>query len=276
MTGQLVSATVIVTVVENEADTGDGDGEEPGEPEVPGEPEEPEVPGEPEEPEAPGEPEEPEVPGEPEEPEVPGEPEEPEVPGDPEKPETPGEPEKPEEPEQPGQPGEPEEPEVPGEPGQPGEPEEPEAPEHPKVPERPEVPEHPEVPERPEAPTQPSQPSSPTADTDAGHQESIRQRPNVTGPSLATTSGLNRDASQKISSEQVEQQRTKSASMRSDQESAVVAPLQERVTTDAIRTTASESLPQTGEQSNHLGLMGLMILMATGLASVLGIKRRRG
>ncbi|MCT3064017.1 BspA family leucine-rich repeat surface protein [Lactiplantibacillus pentosus] len=237
MTGQLVSATVTVTVVENEADTGDGDGEEPGEPEVPGEPEEPEVPGEPEEPEVPGEPEEPEVPGEPEEPEVP---------------------------------------EVPGEPEQPGEPEHPEAPERPEVPERPEMPEHPEVPERPEAPTQPSQPSGPTADTDAGHQESIRQRPNVTGPSLATTSGLNRDASQKISSEQVDQQREKSALVRSDQETAVVTPLQERVTTDAIRTTASESLPQTGEQSNHLGLMGLMILMATGLASVLGIKRRRG
>lgn len=237
MTGQLVSATVTVTVAENEADTGDGDGEEPGEPEVPGEPEEPEVPGEPEEPEVPGEPEEPEVPGEPEEPEVP---------------------------------------EVPGEPEQPGEPEHPEAPERPEVPERPEMPEHPEVPERPEAPTQPSQPSGPTADTDAGHQESIRQRPNVTGPSLATTSGLNRDASQKISSEQVDQQREKSALVRSDQETAVVTPLQERVTTDAIRTTASESLPQTGEQSNHLGLMGLMILMATGLASVLGIKRRRG
>lgn len=237
MTGQLVSATVTVTVVENEADTGDGDGEEPGEPEVPGEPEEPEVPGEPEEPEVPGEPEEPEVPGEPEEPEVP---------------------------------------EVPGEPEQPGEPEHPEDPERPEVPERPEMPEHPEVPERPEAPTQPSQPSGPTADTDAGHQESIRQRPNVTGPSLATTSGLNRDASQKISSEQVDQQREKSALVRSDQETAVVTPLQERVTTDAIRTTASESLPQTGEQSNHLGLMGLMILMATGLASVLGIKRRRG
>ncbi|PRO85930.1 cell surface protein [Lactiplantibacillus pentosus] len=249
MTGQLVSATVTVTVVENEADTGDGDGEEPEEPEVPGEPEKPEVPGEPEEPEVPGEPEEPEVPGEPEvpeEPEVPGEPEEPEVP------------------------------EVPGEPEQPGEPEHPEAPERPEVPERPEMPEHPKVPERPEAPTQPSQPSGPTADTDARHQESIRQRPNVTGPSLATTSGLNRDASQKISSEQVDQQREKSALVRSDQETAVVTPLQERVTTDAIRTTTSESLPQTGEQSNHLGLMGLMILMATGLASVLGIKRRRG
>ena len=288
MTGQLVSATVTVTVVENEADTGDGDGEEPGEPEVPGEPEEPEVPGEPEEPEVPGEPEEPEVPGEPEEPEVPGEPEEPETPGEPEEPEVPGEPEEPEtpgepgEPEQPGQPEEPkepEEPEVPGKPEQPGEPgtpEHPEAPERPEVPERPEMPEHPEVPERPEAPTQPSQPSGPTADTDAGHQESIRQRPNVTGPSLATTSGLNRDASQKISSEQVDQQREKSALVRSDQETAVVTPLQERVTTDAIRTTARESLPQTGEQSNHLGLMGLMILMATGLASVLGIKRRRG
>nr|WP_260209711.1 BspA family leucine-rich repeat surface protein [Lactiplantibacillus pentosus] len=306
MTGQLVSATVTVTVVENEADTGDGDGEEPGEPEVPGEPEEPEVPGEPEEPEVPGEPEEPEVPGEPEEPEVPGEPEEPETPGEPEKPEVPGEPEEPEtpgepekpevpgepeepetpgepgEPEQPGQPEEPkepEEPEVPGKPEQPGEPgtpEHPEAPEHPEVPERPEMPEHPEVPERPEAPKRPSQPSGPTADTDAGHQESIRQRPSVTGPSLATASSLNWDASQKISSEQVEQQRTKFALVRSDQETAAVTPLQERVTTDAIRTTTSETLPQTGEQSNHLGLMGLMILMATGLASVLGIKRRRG
>ncbi|WP_225367188.1 bacterial Ig-like domain-containing protein [Lactiplantibacillus pentosus] len=270
MTGQLVSATVTVTVVENEADTGDGDGEEHGEPEVPGEPEEPEVPGEP------GEPEEPDQPGQPGEPEEPKEPEEPEVPGEPEEPETPEEPEKPEQPGKPEEPKEPEEPEVPGKPGQPGEPGEPEAPEHPEVPERPEMPEHPEVPERPEAPTQPSQPSGPTADTDAGHQESIRQRPNVTGPSLATTSGLNRDASQKISSEQVDQQREKSALVRSDQETAVVTPLQERVTTDAIRTTASESLPQTGEQSNHLGLMGLMILMATGLASVLGIKRRRG
>lgn len=246
MTGQLVSATVTVTVVENEADAGDGDGEEPGEPEVPGEPEEPEVPGEPEEPEVPGEPEEPETPGEPEQP---GEPEEPEVPGKPEQP---------------------------GKPGEPGEPEDPEAPEHPEVPERPEMPEHPEVPERPEAPTQPSQPSCPTADTDAGHQELTRQRPSVTGPSLTTASSLNRDASQKVSSEQVEQQRTKSASMRSDQETAAATPLQEQVTTDAIRTTASETLPQTGEQSNRLGLMGLMILMATGLASVLGIKRRRG
>ncbi|WP_301554495.1 BspA family leucine-rich repeat surface protein [Lactiplantibacillus pentosus] len=273
MTGQLVSATVTVTVVENEADTGDADGEEPGEPEVPGEPEEPEVPNEPEEPEVPGEPGEPEVPEEPEEPEVPGEPEKPE------EPETPGEPEEPEQPGQPGEPKEPEEPEVPGKPKQPGEPvtpEHPEAPEHPEVPERPEMPEHPEVPERPEAPTQPSQPSGSAADTDAGHQESTRQQPSVTGPSLATTSGLNRDASQKISSEQVEQQRIKSALVRSDQETAAATPLQERVTTDAIRTTASETLPQTGEQSNHLGLMGLMILMATGLASVLGIKRRRG
>lgn len=264
MTGQLVSATVTVTVVENEADAGDGDGEEPGEPEEPETPEEPE---EPEEPEVPGEPEEPETPGEPGEPE---EPEEPEVPGEPEEPEQPGQPGEPKEPE------EPEEPEQPGKPGEPGTPEHPEAPEHPEIPERPEMPEHPEVPERPEAPTQPSQPSGPTADTDAGHQESTRQRPSVTGPSLATTSGLNRDASQKISSEQVEQQRIKSALVRSDQETAAATPLQERVTTDAIRTTASETLPQTGEQSNHLGLMGLMILMATGLASVLGIKRRRG
>ncbi len=276
MTGQLVSTTVTVTVVENEADTGDGEGEEPGEPEVPGEPEEPEVPGEPEEPEVPGEPEEPETPGEPEEPEVPGEPEEPETPGEPGEPEQPGQPEEPKEPKEPKEPEEPEVPGKPEQPGEPGTPEHPEAPERPEVPERPEMPEHPEVPERPEAPTQPSQPSGPTADTDAGHQESIRQRPNVTGPSLATTSGLNRDASQKISSEQVDQQREKSALVRSDQETAVVTPLQERVTTDAIRTTTSETLPQTGEQSNHLGLMGLMILMATGLASVLGIKRRRG
>lgn len=270
MTGQLVSTTVTVTVVENEADTGDGDGE------APVEPEEPEEPGKPEEPE---EPEEPEVPVEPGEPGEPGEPEEPAVPGEPE---VPGKPEEPEEPEEPGEPGEPEEPEEPEEPGEPGEPEEPgeleepEVPGEPGNPEVPEIPESPETSERPDSPKQPSQPSGSTADTDAGHQESTRRRPSVTGPSLTTASSLNRDASQKVSSEQAEQQRVKSASARSNDDTVGIIPLQERVTTDAIRTTTSGTLPQTGEQSNHLGLMGLMILMATGLASVLGIKRRRG
>ncbi len=35
-------------------------------------------------------------------------------------------------------------------------------------------------------------------------------------------------------------------------------------------------LPQTNERVNRFGLLGLMMLMVTGLASIVGIKRRQG
>lgn len=165
-------------------------------------------------------------------------------------------------------------------PGETTEPEIPEAPEAPEAPESPEVPETPAVSE----PGNTEQPDIKDSNDAIGsnasvdnqsEQPKITLRPNYTGNweqlvTTATSDYLKLNTSERNDGGDDEKQQLAVGITNP----AIVTPLySELASTDG---QSSGQLPQTDECDNHLGLMGLMMLMVTGLAGIVSVKRRQG
>lgn len=181
-------------------------------------------------------------------------------------------------------PGEPAEPELPEEPGTPEQPETPETPETPGEPSAPGTPDQPELPEVPEQSEQPgttehpdtSDPNSGLTGANAGSSSQREQadtivRPEFNGGLEKQVTTVFRDNLKLNTAERNEDGIDAKRYAKAD----IAKP---EVTMAPVSHPASVAgeLPQTSEQVNRFGLLGLMMLMVTGLASIVGIKRRQG
>nr|WP_187346148.1 bacterial Ig-like domain-containing protein [Lactiplantibacillus plantarum] len=181
-------------------------------------------------------------------------------------------------------PGEPAEPELPEEPGTPEQPETPETPETPGEPSAPGTPDQPELPEVPEQSEQPgttehpdtSDPNSGLTGANAGSSSQREQadtivRPEFNGGLEKQVTTVFRDNLKLNTAERNEDGIDAKRYAKADtaKPEVTMAPV-------SHPASVAGELPQTSEQVNRFGLLGLMMLMVTGLASIVGIKRRQG
>lgn len=184
-------------------------------------------------------------------------------------------------------PGEPAEPELPEEPGTPEQPETPETPETPEIPGEPSAPGTPDQPELPEVPEQSEQPGTTehpdTSDPNSGltganagsssqrEQANTIVRPEFNGGLEKQVTTVFRDKLKLDTTERNEGRidGKRYATVDTAEPEVVMAPV-------SHSASVAGELPQTNERVNRFGLLGLMMLMVTGLASIVGIKRRQG
>ncbi|KZU14572.1 hypothetical protein Nizo2264_1274 [Lactiplantibacillus plantarum] len=184
-------------------------------------------------------------------------------------------------------PGEPAEPELPEEPGTPAEPESPATPAEPEIPEQPESPAAPETPELPgasEASEQPGTTEHPdTSDSNSGLTDANARPSNQTEQADVVArpdfnAGLEKQVTT-VFSDDLKLNTSERNERRIDGKRYIVgdaAKPEVAMAPVSHPTSVADELPQTGEQVNRFGLLGLMMLMVTGLASIVGIKRRQG
>ncbi|WP_262340152.1 bacterial Ig-like domain-containing protein [Lactiplantibacillus plantarum] len=181
-------------------------------------------------------------------------------------------------------PGEPAEPELPEEPGTPEQPETPETPEIPGEPSAPGTPDQPELPEVPEQSEQPgttehpdtSDPNSGLTGANAGSSSQREQANTIVRPEF--NGGLEKQVTT-VFRDKLKLDTTERNEGRIDgKRYATVDTAEPEVVMAPVSHSASVAgeLPQTNERVNRFGLLGLMMLMVTGLASIVGIKRRQG
>ena len=175
-------------------------------------------------------------------------------------------------------PGEPAEPELPEEPGTPEQPETPETPEIPGTPDQPELPEVPEQSEQPGTTEHPdtSDPNSGLTGANAGSSSQREQANTIVRPEF--NGGLEKQVTT-VFRDKLKLDTTERNEGRIDgKRYATVDTAEPEVVMAPVSHSASVAgeLPQTNERVNRFGLLGLMMLMVTGLASIVGIKRRQG
>ncbi|MCG0791486.1 cell surface protein [Lactiplantibacillus plantarum] len=178
----------------------------------------------------------------------------------------PGEPAEPELPEELGTPEQPETPEIPGEPSAPGTPDQPELPEVPEQSEQPGTTEHPDT----------SDPNSGLTGANAGSSSQREQANTIVRPEF--NGGLEKQVTT-VFRDKLKLDTTERNEGRIDgKRYATVDTAEPEVVMAPVSHSASVAgeLPQTNERVNRFGLLGLMMLMVTGLASIVGIKRRQG
>ncbi|MDN6790059.1 MAG: cell surface protein, partial [Lactiplantibacillus plantarum] len=154
----------------------------------------------------------------------------------------------------------------PGEPSAPGTPDQPELPEVPEQSEQPGTTEHPDT----------SDPNSGLTGANAGSSSQREQANTIVRPEF--NGGLEKQVTT-VFRDKLKLDTTERNEGRIDgKRYATVDTAEPEVVMAPVSHSASVAgeLPQTNERVNRFGLLGLMMLMVTGLASIVGIKRQQG